>query len=58
MATNQFLLRAALATLLANPFTLFAEERYSIPADPNLKYSTPIAPGVAVPDKIESSSAP
>ena len=55
MATNQFLLRAALATLLANPFTLFAEERYSIPADPNLKYSTPIAPGVAVPDKIESS---
>ena len=55
MATNQFLLRAALATLLATPFTLFAEERYSIPADPNLKYSTPIAPGVAVPDKIESS---
>ncbi len=25
------------------------------PADPSLKYSTPIAPGVAVPDKIESS---
>ena len=55
MATKQILLRAAIATLLANPFTLFAEERYSIPADPNLKYSTPIAPGVAVPDKIESS---
>ena len=49
------ILRAAFAALLVNPFLLGAEERYSIPADPNLKYSTPIAPGVAVPDKIESS---
>ena len=46
---------AALATLLASPFSLFAQDRYSIPADPNLKYSTPIALGVAVPDKIETS---
>jgi hypothetical protein len=52
---NQIILRAAFATLLANPLSLIAQERYSIPADPNLKYSTPIAPGVAVPDKIESS---
>jgi hypothetical protein len=35
--------------------SLPGQDRYSIPADPNLKYSTPIAPGVAVPDKIESS---
>ena len=46
---------AALLALLTNPFGLHAQDRYSIPADPNLKYSTPIAPGVAVPDKIESS---
>jgi hypothetical protein len=46
---------AALVALLATPSGLLAQERYSIPADPNLKYSTPIAPGVAVPDKIESS---
>ncbi len=45
----------ALAALLAGPLTLHAQDRYSIPADPNLKYSTPIAPGVAVPDKIETS---
>ena len=45
----------ALVALLASPFGLLAQDRYSIPADPNLKYSTPIAPGVAVPDKIESS---
>src|SRR5436190_4529926 len=46
---------AALAALLACPINLLAQDRYSIPPDPNLKYSTPIAPGVAVPDKIESS---
>jgi hypothetical protein len=46
---------AALVAFLGSPFGLFAQDRYSIPADPNLKYSTPIAPGVAVPDKIESS---
>jgi hypothetical protein len=46
---------AAIAALLICPLSSFAEDRYSIPADPNLKYSTPIAPGVAVPDKIESS---
>lgn len=34
---------------------LQAGERYSIPADPSLRYSTAIAPGVAVPDKIETS---
>ena len=33
-----------------------AQGRFSIPADSNLKRSTPIAPGVAVPDKIESPS--
>ena len=46
---------AVLAVQLANSHSLFAEDGYSIPADPNLTYSTPTAPGVAVPDKIESS---
>jgi hypothetical protein len=46
---------AALVALLASPLSLLAQDRYSIPADPKLKYSTPIAPGVAVPDKLESS---
>ena len=46
---------AALAVLLSSTFSLLAQDRYSIPADPALQYSTPIAPGVAVPDKIESS---
>jgi hypothetical protein len=53
--TKRILLAAAFAALLSSPLTLFAQERYSIPADTNFKYSTPIAPGVAVPDKIESS---
>jgi hypothetical protein len=44
-----------LAAVLVSPQTLLAQDRHSIPADPNLKYSTPIAPGVAVPDKIETS---
>lgn len=52
---KQIILAAALATLLTSPHCLFAQDRFSIPADPSLKYSTPIAPGVAVPDKIESS---
>jgi len=52
---KQIIRAAAISALLANPLSLFAQDRYSIPADPNLKYSTPIAPGVAVPDKIESS---
>jgi hypothetical protein len=43
-----------LAALLISP-GLLAQDRYSLPAGPDLKYSTPIAPGVAVPDKIESS---
>jgi hypothetical protein len=46
---------AALVALFTSPLGLLAQDRYSIPADPILKYSTPIAPGVAVPDKIESS---
>lgn len=46
---------AVLVALLGSPLSLLAQDRFSIPADPNLKYSTPIAPGVAVPDKIESS---
>ena len=46
---------AVLAVLFGSLFSLLAQERYSIPADPKVKYSTPIAPGVAVPDKIESS---
>ena len=46
---------AALLALLTNPFGLHAQDRYSIPADTKPKYSTPIEPGVAVPDKIESS---
>jgi len=31
----------AIAALLTCPLGLFAQDRYSIPADPNLKYSTP-----------------
>jgi hypothetical protein len=52
---KQIILRAAFAVLLVNPLSLPAQDRYTIPADPNLRYSTAIAPGVAVPDKIESS---
>jgi hypothetical protein len=52
---KQTILATAAFLLLASPLNLLAQERYSIPADPNLKYSTPIAPGVAVPDTIESS---
>ncbi len=46
---------AALVALFSSPFGLRAQDRYTIPADPNLEYSTAIAPGVAVPDKIETS---
>ena len=53
--TKHTMAGAVLAALLGSHCNLFAQDRYSIPADPNLKYSTPIAPGVAVPDKIESS---
>ena len=49
------ILSGVLALLFTNPLSVRAQERYSIPADPSLKYSTPIAPGVALPDKIESS---
>jgi hypothetical protein len=52
---KQTILAGALATLLTSPLSLLAQDRYSIPADPSLKNSTPIAPGVALPDKIESS---
>lgn len=52
---QQTMLAVVAAFLLTTPLNLLAQDRYSIPADPNLKYSTPIAPGVAVPDKIESS---
>jgi hypothetical protein len=45
----------AILAILCSAAMLSAQDRYSIPADPNLKYSTPIAPGMAVPDKIESS---
>lgn len=45
----------ALAPLVASPLSALAQDRYTIPADPGLKYSTPIAPGVAVPDKIGPS---
>lgn len=44
-----------LAALLGNPLSLPAQDRHTIPADPNLKYSSAIASGVAVPDKIDSS---
>ncbi|MEY3897298.1 MAG: hypothetical protein RLZZ214_2819 [Verrucomicrobiota bacterium] len=53
--TRHTITRAAIAALLANPLSLLAQDRFSIPADPALKFSTPIASGVAVPDKIESS---
>jgi hypothetical protein len=47
---------AMLTALLAVPFTSHAQERTGLPADPQkFKYSTPIAPGIAVPDTIESS---
>ncbi len=45
----------AISAFFAGLLNLPAQDRYSIPADPALKYSTPIAPGVAVPDKIDSS---
>ena len=46
---------AALTALIAVPFTSHAQEGTGLPVDPKFKYSTPIAPGVAVPDTIESS---
>jgi hypothetical protein len=46
---------AAILALFASTLSLPGQDRFSIPADPNLKFSTPSAPGVAVPDKIESS---
>lgn len=46
---------AGIAALLGSAQSLLAQGGYSLPADPNLKYSTPIAPGVAVPDKLETS---
>jgi hypothetical protein len=46
---------AAILALFAGTLSLPGQDRYSIPADPSLKFSTPSAPGVAVPDKIESS---
>jgi hypothetical protein len=52
---KQTILAVTFAVLLGSPLSARAQERYSIPADPKLKYSTPIAPGVALPDKIESS---
>jgi hypothetical protein len=55
MISNYGLASMGIAAMLATPLTVLAQDRYSIPADPKLKYSTPIAPGVAVPDKIESS---
>lgn len=42
-------------TPIANPPSLLAQDRFSFPADPALKFSTSTAPGVTVPDKIESS---
>jgi len=46
---------AAILALFAGTLSLPGQDRFWIPADPSLKFSTPSAPGVAVPDKIESS---
>ena len=55
-ATSRIYIWAAVAAmgLFASSGT-FAQAPVRAPANPQFKYSTPIAPGVAVPDKIESS---
>jgi len=53
--TRHTITSAAIIALFASTFSLPGQDRYSIPADPALEFSTPSAPGVAVPDKMESS---
>jgi hypothetical protein len=52
---KRILFSAALATaIVVSTFTGYAQELTGPPADPQYKYSTPMPPGVAAPDKIEA----
>ncbi|MGA2059846.1 MAG: DUF1254 domain-containing protein [Thermoguttaceae bacterium] len=52
---KRMLLNVALAaTIVAGTSTSYTQELTGPPADPKLKYSTPIPPGVASPDKVET----
>ncbi len=44
----------AVAAFAATTFNVCAQELTGPPADPQIKYSTPMPPGVAVPDKVET----
>jgi hypothetical protein len=51
----RILLSAALATIIvAGTFTGYAQELTGSPANPKLKYSTALPPGVASPEKVET----
>ena len=54
-SSGKFLLAAMAAIVLFVSGGAFAQAPVKAPAKPQFKFSTPIAPGVAVPDRIESS---
>jgi len=52
---KRILFSAALATaIVVSTFTGYAQELTGPPADPQFKFSTPMPPGVASPDKVET----
>ncbi len=50
-----YLCAALVAMVLFAPSRTFGQAHVGAPADSQFKFSTPMAPGIAVPDKIESS---
>jgi hypothetical protein len=54
-SSGNYLLAAMAAIVLFASGGAFGQAPAQAPANPQFKFSTPIAPGVAVPDKIESS---
>jgi hypothetical protein len=54
-SSGNYLLAAMAAIVLFASGGAFGQAPAQAPAKPQFKFSTPIAPGVAVPDKIESS---
>ena len=54
-SSRNYLLAAMAAIVLFASGGAFGQAPARAPANPQFKFSTPIAPGVAVPDKIESS---
>jgi hypothetical protein len=55
MTMKRYLFNAALAAIVVlGTVASYAQELTGPPADPKVKYSTPLAPGVNVPDKVET----